>query len=63
LEDNSHYIYVCHKQADWREVYQKNFEPEIIKLILHEKNLALIKDDDEEEAQTDYSAVRVALDI
>jgi hypothetical protein len=44
-------------------VYQKNFEPEIIKLILHEKNLALIRDDDDEEAQTDYSALRVALDI
>lgn len=61
-EDSSHYIYVCQKQPDWREVYHQNFEPEIVKLILHEKNQALLKDDDEE-AETDYSAFRVTQDI
>jgi ubiquinone/menaquinone biosynthesis C-methylase UbiE len=52
-EEKSHYIYVCTKQHDWQKVYQENFEPVILQLILHEKNMANNKeeDDDDEESQ------------
>jgi ubiquinone/menaquinone biosynthesis C-methylase UbiE len=47
-EEKSHYIYICTKNKEWKEVYQKNFEPEIIKLILYEKNQAIGKESDSE---------------
>lgn len=45
------------------ETYKKNFEREIIKLILHEKRQAAMKDDDDEEDENDMSAYRVTQDI
>lgn len=44
-EEKSHYIYVCKKNEKWREVYKENFEKTMVKLILHEKNQALGKND------------------
>ena len=40
-KEKSHYIYCCTKKEDWREVYQANFEPAIVKLILAEKKISL----------------------
>lgn len=41
-EEKTHYIYICTKNKDWREVYAKNIEKDLIALILHEKNQNLI---------------------
>lgn len=46
--EKSHYIYICTKNDKWKEVYNKNFEPVIIDLILHEKNQNLLKDNSED---------------
>ena len=63
-EESSHYIYICTKQPGWLEEYHKHFEPEITKLILHEKNQLLLKDDEEEkDLENDMSPYRVSLDL
>ena len=62
-DEGSHYIYICTKQPGWKEVYEKNFEKEIIKLILHEKNQALIRDDDDDLDGDDMTPYRVTLDL
>lgn len=63
-EESSHYIYICTKQAGWLENYHKNFEKEIVKLILHEKNQLLLKDDEEEkDLENDMSPYRMSIDI
>lgn len=41
-EAKDHYIYLCTKNRDWREVHKKNFEKEIVDLILIEKNQHLL---------------------
>lgn len=48
IEEASHYIYVCTKEADWREQHKKHFEQELIRLVLLEKEQLEIKEDAEE---------------
>ena len=48
-EEKTHYIYICTKNKDWREVYAKNIEKDLISLILHEKNQNLICSDEDGE--------------
>jgi ubiquinone/menaquinone biosynthesis C-methylase UbiE len=45
-DEKSHYIYICTKNKKWREVYDQNIEPELIKLILHEKNSGILAEED-----------------
>ena len=37
-EEKSHYIYVCTKNPDWRQVNALYFEKEILKILVNEKN-------------------------
>ena len=63
-EEKSHYIYVCTKNDKWREVYKENFEKCIIKVILHEKNQALGKNDSDEEGTDDtLTGEKASIDI
>ena len=63
-EEKSHYIYVCTKNDKWREVYKQNFEKCIIKVILHEKNQALGKNDSDEEGTEDtLTGEKASIDI
>lgn len=48
-EEKSHYIYVCTKNAKWREVYKEHAASVWEKLVLHEKNQALGKGDSDDE--------------
>ena len=64
-EERSHYIYVCIKQPDWKEINAANFEASIIKLILHEKQTHHPSklDESDDDAEVNVLSPKVSEDI
>ena len=64
-EQRSHYIYVCTKRPDWREVNKANFESGILSIILNEKKSAIgaTAQDSDDEAEVDVASPKVAADL
>uniref|UniRef100_A0A7S3G101 Methyltransferase type 11 domain-containing protein n=1 Tax=Strombidium rassoulzadegani TaxID=1082188 RepID=A0A7S3G101_9SPIT len=62
-EEKAHYLYICAKQRNWKQVYQENFEPVILQLILHEKNVNAGRDLEEEQDKDLDASTQIQLDL